>query len=175
MPNFETKVPLVVHFDNGLRADVGLTLVGPGDIAGLDSNVVVRVWPTPDDNDAEFESLVLIELDQADLPWRYTPAAANASGQLRPWLSLLVFEESEASLAPPTPALKQAVLTVQNGAGLPNLAEAWAWAHTQFIGKNLTEAQLSSSIKGAPGEFASRILSCRSLGFVRCRSRIARR
>ena len=94
MPNFETKVPLVVHFDNGLRADVGLTLVGPGDIAGLDSNVVVRVWPTPDDNDAEFESLVLIELDQADLPWRYTPAAANASGQLRPWLSLLVFEEA---------------------------------------------------------------------------------
>ena len=122
-----------------------------------------HLWPTPDDNDAEFESLALIEFDQADLPWRYTPAAANASGQLRPWLTLLVFEEGEATITPPTPSLKQAVVTVQNGAALPDLAQAWAWAHTQFIGKNLSEAQLSSSIKRAPGKFASRILCARLL------------
>jgi hypothetical protein len=158
-----TIVPIVVNVDDDLQASVQLQLVGPGDIVGLDSNVVVRVWPTPDDNDAEFESLALIEFDQADLPWRYTPAVANASGQLRPWLALLVFEEGEASITPPTPSLKQTVVTVQNGAALPDLAQAWAWAHTQFIGKNLSEAQLSSSIKGAPGKFASRILCSRLL------------
>jgi hypothetical protein len=163
----ETVVQVAVRFENGLSATANLALVGPGDIVGLDSNVVVRVWPKPNDNDAEFESMALIEFDQADLPWRYTPSAPTATtppgGQLRPWINLLVLKESEASIAPPTPSLKQTVVTVTNPAALPNLAEAWAWAHTQFIGQNLAAEQLPNKIKGAHGQFASRIISPRLL------------
>ena len=119
--------------------------------------------PTADDNDAEFEGLALIEFDQADLPWRYTPAAANTAGQLRPWMSLLVLKDGEGSLAPPTPALKQAVLTVTEPKALPNLSEAWAWAHTQFVGQNLAAEDLANQVKGARGQFVSRIICPRKL------------
>src|SRR3954471_13576404 len=72
-----------------------LTLVGPGDIVGLDTRTIVRTFPKPDDNNAEAGFLAYVELEQADLPWRFTPAAIPASpspnaDRLRPWLTLLV-------------------------------------------------------------------------------------
>jgi len=164
-----TKTAVAVTFDNTLSTTAPLTLVGPGDIVGLHGDVIVRTWPKADDNDAEFGSLALIEFDQADLPWRYTPASADNSvapgGRLRPWMSLLVFKEDagEMSLAPPTSSLKQTVLTVQKLEVLPNTAEAWAWAHTQFVGDNLKADDLAGMIKGARGQFVARILCSRTL------------
>ena len=74
---------------------------------------VVRVWPKANDNDAESGSLPLIEFDQADLPWRYTPAKATAAGQLRPWINLIVLSAADNyTLTPPTPAIKLPILTV---------------------------------------------------------------
>src|SRR4051812_29923977 len=64
-----TNSVIEVAFDNALSTDVNLPLVGPGDIVGLQRDVVVRTWPRADDNDAEFGTLALIEFDQADLPW----------------------------------------------------------------------------------------------------------
>jgi hypothetical protein len=58
-----------------LTANPILTLVGHGDIVGLDPSVIVRVSPKPDDFDAEYIPYALVEMDQADLAWRYTPAA----------------------------------------------------------------------------------------------------
>ena len=71
-----TTIRIVVKTAEALESSAFLSLIGPGDIVGLDPSVVARVWPKPDDNDAEFIPYALIELDQADLPWRYTPAAA---------------------------------------------------------------------------------------------------
>lgn len=55
----------------------------------------MRTWPLADDNDAEYQHLALIEFDQADLPWRYSPAKDN-NGRLRPWFNLVVLEEKDA-------------------------------------------------------------------------------
>src|SRR5215831_14128957 len=76
-------------------ATVDLSLTGPGDIVGLNPAVVVRTWPKPDDFDAEFIPYALIEFDQADLPWRYTPATRTGdptthTDHLRSWFSLIV-------------------------------------------------------------------------------------
>jgi len=42
----------------------------------------------------------MVEFDQADLPWRYTPAkhagsAPGKTGKLRPWLTLVVLVEGD--------------------------------------------------------------------------------
>jgi hypothetical protein len=162
----QAVVDLQVQFNQttptAVTANPKLTLVGPGDIVGLDTRVIVRAWPKPDDNDAEFGSLALVEFDQADLPWRYTAAAAN-NGQLRPWMTLLVLKDGEGQLAPPTSSVPATTVTVTSADALPDLSNAWAFAHTQFAGASLTQGQILSMIGGAPGQFVSRILCPRAL------------
>jgi hypothetical protein len=163
------SIKLNVKFNNDATGQTTaqpiLDLVGPGDIVGLDSRVVVRAWPPPNDNDAEFGSLALVEFDQADLPWRYSPAAATSDNKLRPWLTLIVLDEGngEATLQSPTPANKVTTVQVKDVSVLPDLTNAWAWAHTQFAGAGVLPAQMQQMIQGAPGQFVSRILSPRSL------------
>jgi DNA-binding transcriptional LysR family regulator len=94
------ELTIVVDFIDNQRATTTLTLVGPGDIVGLDPRVVTRTYPRRDDNDAEFQHFAMVELDQADMPWRYTPArpkgdVAGNTDTLRPWLSLIVLAEKE--------------------------------------------------------------------------------
>src|SRR5262245_7783127 len=89
--------------EHSLSATVPLTLTGPGDVAGIDPRAVIRLWPRPGVNDAEPNYFPLIEFDQADLPWLYTPAKATAQDRLRPWLCLLVLRDDEvASFEPAT-------------------------------------------------------------------------
>ena len=117
------------------NAKAPLRLVSPGDIVGLDSNVICRTWPHANDMDAEYIPYPLIEFDQADLPWRYTPlradpdAVSSATDTLRPWFSLVVLDTSECSVTPPTPEQKLAVLTVSDVASLDPIKDT-LWAHT---------------------------------------------
>jgi hypothetical protein len=114
-------------------------------VVGLDPNVIVRAWPPPDDLDAEFVSYPLIEFDQADLLWRYSPdPSPDASTQVRPWLALVVLKRSEGTLAPPTADQPLAVLTVNDVALLPTQSEHWAWGHTQVEGASVLAQALSS-------------------------------
>ena len=149
--------------------NVSLPLVGPGDIAGLDPRVVVRTTPLANESDAEFKHFAAIEFDQADLPWRYTPAAALSNGQLHPWFTLLVGTAQEISVTPATPAQKLPVATVQ-GAALPFLSQGWAWAHVQLHGQAETSAgnpavtaPLAQVLAQQPGLFVARLLSSRVL------------
>lgn len=164
-----TIVPVRVAFNaEADDAFVNLPLVGPGDIAGLDTRVIVRTWPKPDDFDAESVSYALLELDQADLPWRYTPARFNGSveaetDRLRPWLALVVLQASEGSLSPATPERTLAALTVNDSRDLPSALDTWAWAHTQFEGQELDEDQARQKITGDPGLFTARLISPRLL------------
>ncbi len=76
-----TQVQVTVNFATNaevLQALPTLSLIGPGDIVGLDQSIIVRAWPPPDELDAEFVSYPLIEFDQADLPWRCAKANPTA-------------------------------------------------------------------------------------------------
>jgi hypothetical protein len=152
---------------NPLSSDVALSLTGPGDIVGLDPSVVVRIWPKADDFDAEFIPYALIEFDQADLPWRYTPAIATGdvsahTDHLRSWFSLVVVPAASAKIDPPTPKQKLPILNVAL-ADLPTPLDLWAFAHTQFTGDNLSDATVKGQINGPPGQFVARLLSPRLL------------
>jgi hypothetical protein len=172
-PGPTSRVRIDTLFNVEELATTNLPLIAPGDIVGLDPNVVTRVWPRPDDLDAEFASYPLIEFGEGDLPWRYTPARNSGDervtkdDRLRPWISLVVIPTSEGSIAPPTPDRKVAVLTVTNSASLPDPGTLWALGHTQFEGTDVDDPDdivlAKEKLDAGTGLALGRILSSRLL------------
>ena len=152
-----------------------LTLYGPGDITGFDTTAVRRMWPAPDVFEAEANFFPLIEFDQADLPWRYTPARRSGRDRLRPWFCLIALREPGPNEAGPDkdeiatyePAGARgplAVITVADSKVLPDLGQAWAWAHAQVIGaKDTSPKGIADLLRTAPHQFLARILCPRRL------------
>ena len=108
-------------------ADLGFLLAGPPDVLGLQPGVVTRRYPSPGTIDAETTKCPYLELADPGLPWRYTPAANPAAGnlRLRPWMALLVGTEDELPIAGGKVAVAAAVQTAHK------LAESYRWAHVQ--------------------------------------------
>jgi hypothetical protein len=167
-------VVLRVTQDGGTPRDVqrAMQLAGPGDVRGLDGRSVRRTWPRPDVVDAEPNLLALVEFHQCDLPWRFTPeapstagsTAAVPTGQLRPWMCLVVLEESEFRLTPSSEQQPFARLEVTSAAALPSLADSWAWAHVQYFGDvALSPTAASAELRDHPDRFVSRLVCPRRL------------
>src|SRR5690606_27756414 len=116
--------------------------------------------------DAEFVSYALVEFDQADLLWRYTPARADGNDHLRPSWTLLAIKATEGSISPPSAQQKLPVLTVTEPSAFPKPDELWAYGHAQIEG-DLTggdpKAEIKDAIKGQPGLSAARLMSSRLL------------
>ena len=123
-----------------------VSLHGPGDVAGLNPRQIVRRFPRPDATTADASAFAHLELDDPDLPWRYTPfhertaadpagAVLRAEGTLPPWLCLAVVARDVAGvqLAHP-PGARLPVLSAP-AAELPDPAAAAAWAHVQVAGE----------------------------------------
>lgn len=161
-------VGVSLDFGAGEPANVGLPLLGAQDVAGLDARVIIRTWPRADVFDAEPNYLALVELEQADLPWRYTPVAAQGD-RLLPWLALVILAEGEFDLAPaagegagrnPRPP----VVTVHDAAHLPNLEESWAWAHAQVSGmERPTVDHVEALFEREPHRLRARLICPRRL------------
>ncbi|HXU81446.1 MAG TPA: hypothetical protein VN914_08610 [Polyangia bacterium] len=165
-----TAVDLNLEFNSSENAATKLTLVGPGDIVGLDPRTVIRTFPRADVNDADVGFFAMIEFDQPDLPWRYTPAravgnAAQSTDKLRPWFNLIVLEEgtelTEDRIKPSGADRKLPQITVQQKF-LPNLSESWAFAHTQIKGAPPSDGFKGSDLT-APGAALARVMAPRSL------------
>jgi hypothetical protein len=160
------SVPVELDFNNGdLSASASLDLLGPGEVTGIDPRAVIRTWPASGASEAESNGFPLVEFDQSDLPWRYTPAKATATDRLRPWICLIVLApEDIASYTPAGPKQRLPVVRVSSAQALPNLAQSWAWAHTQAAGVKSVSAQDAAAILAAnPHTMLSRLLSPRRL------------
>src|SRR6185436_8585644 len=115
------RLPVDVGLGEGRAASVVLELPGPGDVVGLDRRMIVRTWPRANVRDAEPNFFPMVEFDQADLPWRYSPLPAPADDRLPPWLCLLVLADAEIdSRLPATPTRPLPVVEVTD-APLPRL------------------------------------------------------
>jgi hypothetical protein len=133
-----------------------VALYGPGDIVGIDSRAIVRTEPRTWITNFESNYLAAIEFYDPDFPWRYTPAASDTSDgadggnlHLRPWIALVVLEESEFSegqnlLGRPLPHI-----TVADATLFPSAAELWAWAHVH----------INQTMSAGPGELVSKDMS----------------
>lgn len=137
VPTAGPRIAVPVTLSAGGSAASGLPAVamrGPGDVIGFDGAAVRRTWPAADADQAEPGYLALLEIGDADLPWRYSPAA-TAGDRLTPWLCLIVLQDDEVqSETPAGPGRPLAVITVTDATALPDLSQAWAWAHAQILG-----------------------------------------
>jgi hypothetical protein len=112
-------------------------LQGPGDVVSLDTRMVVRT--DPPHLAAEFEPnyFPLIEFDRPDLPWMFTPATGDRRGRLRPWLTLVAVRRQPGVDITVPGRSRRPVLRIAPPARpdreLPELDEAWAWAHAQVV------------------------------------------
>ena len=154
-----------------VSGNIDLTLYGPADVIGIDQRLIVRTDPRPDTTNFEPNYLAIVEFDPPDFPWMLTPARANATGHLRPWLVLVVVERSK--VAPPSlgagrplPSIKLTAAQVQTE--LPDLSESWLWAHAQAVSTvdaaNPNAPQmLSTEMQQAPERNVSRLVCPRRL------------
>lgn len=122
---------------NGVDARTDIATYGPGDVTGLDVGVISRTAPGRFATNVAPDEFAAIEFDVADLPWMFTPASAGSNQRLRPWLVLVVVERRAGvrighDAMRPLPTLQVEAPAVPADE-LPDLAESWAWAHTQIL------------------------------------------
>jgi hypothetical protein len=121
----------------------------------------------PDAQDFEPNFLACIEFDRPDFPWLFTPARANATGQLRPWLCLIVVPEQPGVTIVPASATSLPVLHIASPAKpvdeLPDLAECWAWAHSQVAAPDSNATSVNAALRGATELSLSRLICPRRL------------
>ena len=114
-------------------------LIGPGDILGINREMIVRTEPLNWITDFEPNYLAFVEFYDEDFAWRYTPATA-AGERLRPWVALLVLEEDEferTTRRVPLPSIK-----IKDKTAMPAATEVWLWAHVHS-NANIPDSDLS--------------------------------
>lgn len=152
---------------DGERVERSMRLRGPGEVVGVDqATQVVRVEPPAGTVDFEPNYFPAVELLSPDLPWMFTPAAADGDERLIPWLVLVVVEvQSGVSLGQRSSA-PLPVLTIEApavpGSELPELTEAWAWAHVQ-CGSDLSASSVEQAYADEPEAFLARLMCPRRL------------
>lgn len=161
------SVTVKLRVNNTDDIDRPVRLYGPGDIIGIDPQQVVRTEPRHLATDFEPNYFPAIEFDRPDFPWLFTPAKANDTGQLRPWLCLVVVRKKAGVALRVDRNLPLPVLEIKGSAHpeleLPDLSETWAWAHAQITGSQRNEASLKASLAGDPALTVSRLLCPRRL------------
>ena len=111
-------------------ASVGVRLFGPADVIGIDPRQVVRTEPPAGTDNYESNDLAAVEFDNPDLPWLFTPAAADGQGRVRPWIVLVVVRKQDGvRLRPPRTELLP-VLEI----GAPAVPSAGAAGSRRFVG-----------------------------------------
>ncbi len=113
-----------------------VALFGPGDIVGIEHRAIVRVAPRSWITNFEPNYLAHIEFYDEDFPHRYTPAAPNALGRLRPWITLIVLTEDEFTDRPEIADRPLPFIDVASLAVFPRADELWAWSHVH-VNENL--------------------------------------
>ena len=124
---------------NGEGLTKNFALIGPGDIVGVNTHMIVRTEPLNWITDYESNYLPLIEFYDEDFAWRYTPAAP-AGSRLRPWIFLLVLREDEferTNRRVPLPSIN-----IKSKDVFPPANESWLWAHVHS-NADIPESELS--------------------------------
>ena len=168
-PNMPGAVQLAaaIQVNTAPPANVPVRLRGPGDVIGIDPAQIVRMEPQPGSSDFEPNYFPSIELDRADFPWLFTPASPGVNARLRPWLCLIVVRKQDGVVLGSAPGSPLATLSIETPAApaieLPDLAESWAWAHTQASGDATDVHAVGAALNGPPSLALSRLVCPRIL------------
>jgi hypothetical protein len=170
------KPTRVLRFQSGRRSRsdsrhrlrrLDLSVYGPGDVLGIDTSQIVRIEPRQNATDVESNYFPAIEFDAPDFPWLFTPAVSGANDRLRPWCVLIVIDLSvvdapRAEAGHPLPVI--VVPSEVRSPELPDLADSWAWAHTQVVAAASTSStDVATSLSSQPAMNVSRLVAPRRL------------
>ncbi|MEO8260042.1 MAG: hypothetical protein ABI868_22040 [Acidobacteriota bacterium] len=168
-PGERASVPIGVSVNLAPIEPKPFALIGPGDIIGIQRDMIVRTEPRHWITNFEPNYLAFIEFYDEDFPWRYTPAKPDGD-KLRPWVALLVLRESE--FARDDRRVPLPVVTVKRKEALPRADETWLFAHAH-LEKPIPESELSdleqylkslqATIATDPDQLYSRLLCPRHL------------
>lgn len=155
---------LQLQVNNTNAGQMPVRFYGPGDVLGIDPREVVRTEPSRGLPNFEPNLFPFIEFDRPDFPWLFTPATANSDGRLRPWLCLVVLSRQEGVRLTVDPRRPLPVLECPL-AELPDLADSWAWGHTQITstGSGAGHPTLNDLLRDYPERTISRLLCPRRL------------
>ncbi|MGL1903509.1 MAG: hypothetical protein OCC49_15325 [Fibrobacterales bacterium] len=120
-----------------LEYDRAIPMLGAGEVTAINPRQIVRTWPAHATADFPKEYMPFIEFHDEDFLWRYSPeptspAALGPADSITPWLTLVCLEEGE--YAPFTERLINGanVLEINEEVKLPDLNDAWRWAHVHI-------------------------------------------
>ncbi|MEO8333646.1 MAG: hypothetical protein ABI664_01650 [bacterium] len=163
----DISVALSVNGSSAGIPAVPVRLRGPADVVGIDAHQVIRVDPQPGTVDYEPTYFPCVEFDRPDYPWMFSPASANASSKLRPWMCLVVVQKQPGVTIAKSPDAPLPMLQITTPARpvkeLPDLADCWAWAHAQAASGDSLAATVQSALDGPPEASLSRLLAPRVL------------
>ncbi|HSI74545.1 MAG TPA: hypothetical protein VK957_01565 [Lunatimonas sp.] len=147
-----------------------ITLFGPGDILGINKNIISRVAPSPNANN--FESLLVpfIEFSEPDILWRFSSLQTADKINWIPWLTLIVLkaengqEEGEFVKIQNSNKELPPQIQLKPNAILPDLRESWRWAHVHQLDiEEASPEHIENSLKMARKKAVCRLLCPRRL------------
>ena len=153
---------------NGTGLTKDFTLIGPGDIIGVNRDMIVRTEPLNWITDFEPNYLAFAEFYDEDFVWRYTPAAPVGEN-LRPWIYLLVLKEDEFERTKRSAPLPSITIKTNE---FPPADETWLWAHAHsnadIPDSDLSEYEeflrsLNTILNKDPDQLYCRLMSPRKL------------
>ncbi len=171
------SVTVSLRVNNADAASRQVRLYGPGDVTGIDPQQIVRTEPRDRAADFEPNYFPAVEFDRPDFPWLFTPAQADATARLRPWLCLVVVQKQDGvalqlNKTPSGLPVLEIAPPARPSRELPDLSESWAWAHSQVTGSARNADSLKSALAGDPVLTVSRLLCPRRLdpstGYLAC-------
>src|SRR6266480_4968031 len=158
------SIDIRFNADDTKKKDLKLELFGPGEVRAFDTRSVIRTWPRHGVMDSEPNYFPLIEFDQPDLPWRYTPARATNADRLTPWISLIILADDETQGTTPPQGAELGLVNIKDTAVLPKHDQLWAWAHVQVVGETtVSQARVAELLRTAPERVIARIVAPRHM------------
>jgi len=147
-----------------VKSGLGSGLYGPGDIQNIEKSTIIRKEPRPGNLNVESNYFALVESSQGDFFWRFTPAMPNTESpsKLTPWLTLIVLSSDEFE-GPVFGNILPQITVTNPKASLPDLSQAWAWAHCQITEEVSDSERIIEILRNEPYKAISRLLCPREL------------
>ncbi len=131
--------------------EVPVILHGPSRVASLDARVVLRVTPPPGAADHPPNLLAGVDVVDPIVPWMYSGASRTGAPGPVPWLVLVVVPRRPGIALEPPREDRPRVLVIDDAAReLPDLSEAWAWAHAQVVATSTTAPSADEIVAPSP-------------------------
>ncbi|GAA4273765.1 hypothetical protein U6A24_02490 [Aquimarina gracilis] len=170
--NINLKVKETNLKDNtsaNLQIDKEVSILGPGDVTGLNTKIISKAFPNKNTSNFEPSQVPFIEFSEPDFVWRYSCKTVNEGQNWIPWLSLIVLqsgnnEDAEFTEERSTSKDLPPRIRIKSNAVLPDLNQSWRWSHVNTIQtEGLSPKELENKIKNAPDQVICRQICARRL------------